>query len=183
MKKIDYETMAKHYLSICSKISNTAYEAQKNDKTKEDAKKDYDDMYWSFDRAKSRANDVLEMKKWWNEPDFEHYGLEQLSSARYRIEHFLDDCRLAYPDCCYTYDKYDNIIIDYYEPIRLSRDPDHETAWNKYYKLNHKRIMINLGLKHDIKDAYSYVDEDERWIIDKMMDLFKQLTGYEEDYE
>ena len=138
-------------------------------------------MYWSFDRAISRANDVLAMHKYWNEPDFEHYGLEQLSSTRHRIEGFLDDCLLNYPDCCYTFDKYDDIIIDYYKPIRLEGGQEHHEKWEKYYKLNHKRVMINYGLVHELNEAYNYVNGDEKSIIDEMMELCKKLDGYDEE--
>ncbi|WP_405285931.1 hypothetical protein [Methanobrevibacter sp.] len=178
---IDYENIAKFYLKICSTISKTIYESKKNEETQEDAKKDFDSMYWSFDRATSRANDVLEMHKYWNEHDFEHYGLEQLSSTRHRIEHFLDDCLLNYPDCCYTFDKYDDIIIDYYKPIRLEGGQEHHEKWKKYYNLNHKRVMINYGLVHELNEAYNYVNGDEKSIIDEMMELCKKLDGYDEE--
>lgn len=178
---IDYKSIAEFYLKICSTISKTIYEAEKNEETKDDAKKDFDSMYWSFDRAKSRAHDVLKMHKYWNEKDFEDYGLEQLSSTRHRIEHFLDDCLLTYPDCCYTFDKYDDIIITYYKPIRLKGGQEHHENWEKYYKLNHKRVMINYGLVRELKNAYDYVKDDEKPLIDEMMKLCVQLEGYDEE--
>lgn len=180
-KLIDYENIANFYLKICSTISKTIRNAMENEETKEAAEKDYDDMYWSFERATSRANDVLSMHKYWNEPDFEHYGLEQLSSTRHRIEHFLSNCLLNYPSCCYTFDKYDDIIIDYYQPIRLSGDSEHDVKWRKYYDLNHKRIMINYGLFHELQEAYYYVKENERAMIEEMIELCRQLEGYDEE--
>ena len=179
IQMIDYETIADFYLKICSTISKTIYEARKDEATKEAADTDFDNMYGSFERAKSRAHDVLKLKKYYTEPDFEYYGLEQLSSTRHRIEHFLEDSLLTYPDYCYTFNKYDDIIIDYYKPIRLKGE--HHESWEKYYKLNYKRVMINYGLIHDLKEAYDYVDEDEKPVIDEMMRLCKKLDGYDEE--
>ena len=85
------------------------------------------------------------------------------------------------PDCCYTFDKYDDIIITYYKPIRLKGGQEHHENWEKYYKLNHKRVMINYGLVRELKNAYDYVKDDEKPLIDEMMKLCVQLDGYDEE--
>ncbi|MBO5476385.1 MAG: hypothetical protein J6A15_01360 [Clostridia bacterium] len=184
---IDYCEIAQYYMDIINDIGNmqnkiTGWKWREEPEPSEEllkkAKKDSSDCYWSFERAFDRAKDVQELIEFANEPDFATYALGNLRNTKSRIEGFLEDACLTYPE--YDLNKYDNILEDFYNAME-----HYEGATSKYYNINYIRTNINLGICHDVDHHYSLLSdfddeirEKDTKILDEIVELVKQLYGF-----
>ena len=188
---INYEMIVKHFLNIINKIEKTQndilYYKYKEisytptEKEIKKAKKDKDDCYWSFERAYDRAHMILKLLNYCDEKDFDCFALHNLNNTRSRINNFLKNAQLSYPNICYETGKYDDIIIDYYNDIK----DDYPDAVDKYFNLNYRQSACNLGIVHEIDSYYNlilkskdkYFEEDSKIILE-MIELTKKLSDF-----
>ena len=185
---IDYIEIANYFMDIINdihKIQNKITkwkwrdEPQPSEELLKKAKEDYSSYYWSFDRAYDRAKDVIDLIEFKNETDFAYFALSNLNNTKARIEGFLKDALLEYPN--YNLNKYDNILKDYYNKM-----DSYEDAVMKYTNIDYIRTNVNLGLCHDIDHQYDllsakYFDgirEENYKILDEIVALVKQLYGF-----
>ena len=197
---IDYQEITEYYIKLIKDINHILYTTEKNCDNPEDKKKindDYLKWYGSSDKAYYRIINILDMKDYYCEDDFMYYALEKLSDARHRIESYINDANplLDFKDI--DYKLYDVVVMDYYQPIRLSDDKEvrynKEVSFSKYNSISHRRVMINLGLIEEIesvKDSFRDSKDltlDEKYdnikILDEMKDLAVQLNGYVENFD
>ena len=188
--KIDYIEIADYFCSIINGISEvqskiTCWKWSEEPEPTVDllnkAKNDNSNCYWSFERAFNRAKNVKRLIEFENEPDFASFALDNLRNTQSRIEHFLKDSELEYPD--YDLHKYDYILKDYYEKMYY-----YDNATMKYTHIEYLRTNINLGICHDIDHCYELLSSDHLsdvqdreknfQILDEIVKLVKQLYGF-----
>ena len=144
MMKINYKELCDFYQDIIWKIFNCLNKDSPAVYDKENHNLKYSEEYLHaygyLQRAEWRLSDTEEMKKYWNEDDFVHFGLENLSNVRSRIEHYLKDTSFKFPECVYEYDKYDDIVKKYYSPLRY--DDYHDERFTYYMNLHYHEGQI-----------------------------------------
>lgn len=155
LNNIDYNEIADFYWNIIStiykEINKGTHEPYWNKESKSMIYSDeYLNAYGYLQRAEWRYDDIKEMKDYYNEDYFYFFGLENLSSIRHRIEHYLEDTTFQFPQEVYDYKKYDELIIDLYGPIRLNINNINSKHYNYYYNILHKQVMADT-IKCDIK--------------------------------
>lgn len=200
-KDIPYTEIVEYYLKSINDISNIIYHTQKQyDKNTEEwqaIESSYLSWYGSKEKAYYRIKEILDMKEYYVEEDFQYWALEKCSDARHRIQHYLDDATSLLDFSTVEYTKYDDIVMDYYQPIRLNFEGEfsreRSQAFEKYSSISHRKTMINLGLVYEIdsvresidhsKDLTSTEKRQQKNILDKILKLVKQLKGYDEDYD
>ena len=170
-REIDYEEICKHYWSIYFLISKTVSNIRWNDDLimgKSEVSDEILDKYnkesmrmrgW-LERGTWRLGDLEGMLEYKDEYYFFYFAMNALSSMRHRFEEYLEDTDLEFPDDVYTYTKYDDIVMDYYQPIRLGRGKkyhklreEQDKYWHYYYELMHRKSNYEW-VKNDIFDAY-----------------------------
>lgn len=124
--------------------------------------KEYLHAYSYLQKAMWRLNDTVEMEPYYAEDDFKHYGLENLSDVLYRIEGYLDDTDKRFPDNCYEYNDYDDIIIEYKTVIK--KTDNHGVLFGKYRELHHRMVQLKL-IDSEIKMLQSSADLLKRKMI------------------
>lgn len=187
--EINYVEMVDYFCDIINSISRVQNDitgwkyrekAEPSQELIKKAEKDSSDCYWSFDRAYYRARDVAELIDLKDEPDFASFALANLNNTKSRIEGFLKDAELDYPD--YDLNKYDDILVDYYKSMH-----EYSGAVMKYVHIGYLRSAINLGLCHEIDNCYTlsaekYFDDNVREvnyaILDEIVQLVKKLYGF-----
>ncbi len=188
MNDINYIEIAEFFMDIINDIHKqqneiTGWKWREQEKPSDEllkqAEQDHSDCYWSFDRAFDRARDVISLIDFKDEPDFSYFAISNLRNTKSRIENFLKDALLKYPD--YQLDKYDDILEDYYNTME-----HYEDAVMKYTNIDYLRTNVNLGICHDVDHHYTllaekYFDdirEENYAILDKIVELVKQLYGF-----
>ena len=98
-------------------------------------------------------NDIDEMKNYFKDDNFFYFAMNNLSSARHRISSYLKNTSLKFEDnSIYDYKKFDDIIIDYFQPIRLNHNLYNEShKWYVYYN----DLCDNIALKNYVLDEIS----------------------------
>ena len=124
--------------------------------------KEYLHAYSYLQKAMWRLNDTVEMEPYYAEDDFKHYGLENLSDVRYRIEGYLEDTTKRFPDNCYEYNQYDPIINEYKTVIKKS--DNHGVLFGKYRELHRRMVQLKL-IDSEIKMLQSSADLLKRKMI------------------
>lgn len=141
--EINYKKISTYYHEIISYILYTSKEY------------DYDEYlnaYSYLERAIWRLNEIQEMSDFYNEKDFFYFGMENLSNARHRIQHYLEDTETElFNDL--KYKKYDGLVIDYYQPIRLNQNrlEENHNKWEYYWEL-HNTAQLKQSIKEDCKE-------------------------------
>ena len=81
------------------------------------------------------------MGDYYDEENFEYFGLEHLSDARYRIEDYLKESNSLFmnDEIVQNYTYYDDIIIDYYQSIGLN---------NNYFMYYQKILYRDSNISH-----------------------------------
>ena len=197
MRDIDYRKITDYYSNIISYIlNNLSYTGLKyntegihTNHTKEEYEAEYLNAYGYLERAEWRLSEVKEMKDFYNEHDFFYFGLENLSSARHRIQHYLEDTDWnIFEDL--DYKQYDELVIDYYQPIRLTDDEElrqkSSTAWKYYWELN-STAMVKQYLLDDcdeiikrISEFKEYLDNEDYNVLSanqEILDSFEDCTS------
>lgn len=144
--------------------------------------KEYLHAYSYLQKAMWRLNDTVEMEPYYAEDDFKHYGLENLSDVRLRIEGYLDDTTKRFPDTCYEYNQYDLIINEYKTVIKKS--DNHGVLFGKYRELHHRMVQLKL-IDSEIKMLQSSADLLKRKMIkckfidddDSMLDVVDNIIS------
>lgn len=143
--KINYEEISRFYRNIIhyifNEIENIApirWDEQSNQPIYSD---EYKLAYSYLDKAIWRLDDVLKMSDYYDEEDFEYFGLEHLSDARYRIADYLNEepnSLFVNDEIVQNYTHYD-IIIDYYQSIGFN---------NNYFKYYQKILYRDSNISH-----------------------------------
>lgn len=197
----DYEAMTEYYLNVIHEISQIIYNTKQEYGEDTDEYKEIDNSYlyeWytSKEKASYRLSPILDMKDYYTNDDFQYYALEKCSEARHRIQSYLEKATPLLDFKNIDYKRYDSIVMDYYQPLRLSDDEtiqkNRNQSFYKYDKIEYRRCMINLGLieeiktvKNAIKDSQDLTPQEkehEYQILKQIQDLTQQLNGYKEDY-
>ena len=191
--------MTDYYVGILKDISNIIYKTkQEYEKGSDEWQEIYsDDLDWyaSKEKAYYRLIEIYDMEDFYNEEDFQYWALEKFSEARHRISNYIKRSSSLLNFNNIDYKKYDDIVIDYYQPIRLTSDGEilkvKEYSWGKYRSISYLRTIVNLGLLKDIEDIREHIaetrflseDEKERnlKVLDDMFELSKNIIGYKED--
>lgn len=199
LREIDYEKITKDYMSIINMISKIIHDTQRRySKGSEEyniIESDFLDWYGSSDKAYYRISDILDMSDFFDEEDFQYFALEKLSDARHRIESYIKRSSDLLDFNSINYKVYDDIVMDYYQPIRLSDDKDvrrrSQDSFKKYNGIIHRRIMINFGLLREIESVKeSFVEskdlsdseiEDNLTILNNIYLFATKLNGYSKD--
>ena len=166
--EINYEEISRFYRNIIhyifNEIENVApirWDEQSNQPVYSD---EYKFAYDYLNKAIWRLDDVLKMSDYYDEENFEYFGLEHLSDARYRIEHYLEDSNNLFINdkIVQNYTHYDDIVIDYYQPIRL--DNDYFIYYQKilYGDSNISHIQFEIDeLKQNVEMLQNSVDHSD----------------------
>lgn len=166
--EIDYEKIARFYQNIIhyifeeiEKVTPTEWNDKEN---RFIYSEEYHNAYGYFQKAIWRLGDVFQMKDYYDEENFEDFGLEHLSDARHRIEHYLesDDTKISFAndEIVQNYTHYDDVIIDYYQPIRLNRNVHHD------YFMYYQKILYRDS---DISHIQSEIDH-LKWNLEMLQD-------------
>lgn len=178
--KIEYKELCDFYGKIIKKIFNclnndspAVYDEENHNFKYSD---EYLNAYGYLQRAEWRLWDTEEMESYWNNDDFVHFGLENLCNVRNRIEHYLDDTTFKFPDCVYTYKKYDKIVKDYYLPLTM--ESCHDECFTYYMNLHyhegqivHIRYLID-NFNDNIHELLKFMNKKE--LLDKLK--YKELN-------
>ena len=185
MKDIDYKKITDYYYDIILYIlNNLSYSRIKYDYTGEDFtptnhtedeyEAEYLNAYGYLQRAEWRLSEVDMMSDFYDETDFFYFGLENLSSARHRIQHYLENTEWdIFNDL--NYKQYDDLVMDYYQPIRLGK-----SGWEEYYEVSHDKWKYYWKL-HSIVQLTKYLREDCVEIINKLTKFVEYID--EMDYD
>ena len=179
--KIDYQGISKYYRGIISYIlNNLSYAGLKyNDDvirtnhTREEYEAEYLNAYGYLQRAEWRLSELDLMTDFYNEPDFFYFGLNNLSSARHRIQHYLEDTEWGIFDDL-DYNRYDDLVMDYYQPIRLGHE-----GFEKYYNESGDKWDYYYGLLGTAQ-LKQYLKEDCVEIVNRLNKFMEYLDT--EDY-
>lgn len=182
--KINYEEISRFYRNIIhyifNEIENVApirWDEQSNQPVYSD---EYKLAYDYLNKAIWRLDDVLKMGDYYDEENFEYFGLEHLSDARYRIEHYLEDSNNLFINdkIVQNYTYYDDIVIDYYQLIRL--DNDYFMYYQKilYRDSNISHIQFEIDeLKQNVEMLQNSVDHSD-YLVNKstIQSIIKELN-------
>lgn len=173
-KTIDYKRISDYYKSIilyilnnlsyaCAVEYNNDSEYIRTDYSKEEYEEEYLNAYSCLERATWRLSELDEMTDFYNEENFFYFGMNNLSSARHRIEHYLENTSWnIFNDL--DYHKYDDLVIDFYQPIRLGElGYEASEKWRYYWDL------------HGTAQMKQYLIEDCNEIIGKLNNFVDYL--------
>lgn len=161
--EIDYKNISNFYSTIILKIF---HELSKTYSVGDDG--EFDDeflnAYGYLQKATWRLNDIDEMTDFFNDEGFFYFAMNNLSSARHRIGSYLKDTEWKFEDkIIYDYQKFDDIVMDYFQTIRLNHNLYNENhKWYVYYN----DLCDNIALK--------------RYVLDEISDLKRCLDFLEE---
>jgi hypothetical protein len=195
---LDYEAMTEYYVDIIRNISDIIYNTkQKYEKDSEEyteIESSYLEWYASKEKAYYRIIRILDMKEYYTNDDFQYWALEKCSEARHRIQRYIEDATKLLDFTNINYTKYDSIVMDYFQPIRLNFDEECEKKkrkeYNKYDSIQYRKTIINNGLVfelenvkeaiQDSKDLSENEKKEQYLILNNIMELTKKLKGYDE---
>lgn len=182
--EINYEEISRFYRNIIHYIFNeieniapTRWDEQSNQPIYSD---EYKLAYSYLDKAIWRLDDVLKMSDYYDEEDFEYFGLEHLSDARYRIADYLNEesnSLFVNDEIVQNYTHYD-IIIDYYQSIGFNNN-----YFNYYQKIlyrdsNISHIQFEIDeLKQNVGMLQNSVDRSD-YLVNKstIQSIIKELN-------
>lgn len=183
--EINYEEISRFYRNIIhyifNEIENIApirWDEQSNQPVYSD---EYELAYGYLNKAILRLDDVLKMSDYYDEENFEYFGLEHLSDARYRIEDYLKDSNSLFmnDEIVQNYTHYDDVIIDYYQSIGLNNN------YFMYYQkilyrdsnISHIQFEIN-ELKQNVEMLQNSVDHSD-YLVNKstIQSIIKELNN------
>lgn len=182
--EINYEEISRFYRNIIHYIFNeieniapTRWDEQSNQPVYSD---EYKLAYSYLHKAIWRLDNVLKMSDYYDEEDFEYFGLEHLSDARYRIADYLNEesnSLFVNDEIVQNYTHYD-IIIDYYQSIGFNNN-----YFNYYQKIlyrdsniSHIQFEIN-ELKQNVRMLQNSVDRSD-YLVNKstIQSIIKELN-------
>lgn len=182
--EINYEEISRFYRNIIHYIFNeieniapTRWDEQSNQPIYSD---EYKLAYSYLDKAIWRLNDVLKMSDYYDEENFEYFGLEHLSDTRYRISDYLNENSnnlFINDEIVQSYTHYD-IIIDYYQSIGFNNN-----YFNYYQKIlyrdsNISHIQFEIDeLKQNVRMLQNSVDRSD-YLVNKstIQSIIKELN-------
>lgn len=170
MSNINYEEIGGYYGKIIDEIFNCLWEDTPPSYDKENCNwtgysEEYLNAYGYLQKAEWRLNDINEMKKYWDNEDYVHFGLENLHEVRFRIGEYLEHTSFKFQDWVYDYKKYDKIVIDKYSTLKSER---HHGIFKKYADLMCKesvidsiKFVVTKDFKADIEELLGLINDDE----------------------
>lgn len=150
------------YHKICETVSTDTYgeHYELYDTVSSEEKKEHENEHMRIrgylERGVWRLGYVEDMLNYSDKNEFFYYAMECLSSMRHRLQHYLENTHWKFPEEVYNYTKYDDLIIDYYQPIRLGEGKFHKLQgerdywWEYYHDLHHRKVIY-----------YSMIDDIE----------------------
>ena len=156
---LPYDEMCKYYSNIMSKIFEEIEKEQPTeylDNFKAKYGEEYLEAYGWLQKAEWRLGEVMSMNKHYDEPEFKHFALENLSNIQHRIDSYLKETDFNFSDEVYDYHQYDDIVA---ERMEMIHDPDHHKYWNYYYTLHGREQKID------------YFQIERKWVITNLEDL------------
>lgn len=182
--EINYEEISRFYRNIIHYIFNeieniapTRWDEQSNQPIYSD---EYKLAYSYLDKAIWRLDDVLKMSDYYDEENFEYFGLEHLSDARYRIADYLNEesnSLFVNDEIVQNYTHYDNVIIDY------CQSGFNNNYFNYYQKIlyrdsNISHIQFEIDeLKQNVRMLQNSVDRSD-YLVNKstIQSIIKELN-------
>lgn len=182
--EINYEEISRFYRNIIHYIFNeieniapTRWDEQSNQPVYSD---EYKLAYSYLHKAIWRLDNVLKMSDYYDEENFEYFGLECLSDARYRIADYLNENSnnlFINDEIVQNYTHYD-IIIDYYQSIGFNNN-----YFNYYQKIlyrdsNISHIQFEIDeLKQNVGMLQNSVDRSD-YLVNKstIQSIIKELN-------
>lgn len=182
--KINYEEISRFYRNIIhyifNEIENIApirWDEQSNQPVYSD---EYELAYDYLNKAIWILDDVLKMSDYYDEENFEYFGLEHLSDARYRIEDYLKDSNSLFmnDEIVQNYTYYDNVIIDYYQSIGLNNNYFMYYQKILYRDSNISHIQFEIDeLKQNVEMLQNSIDHSD-YLVNKLtiQSIIKELN-------
>lgn len=182
--EINYEEISRFYRNIIHYIFNeieniapTRWDEQSNQPVYSD---EYKLAYSYLHKAIWRLDNVLKMSDYYDEENFEYFGLECLSDARYRIADYLNEesnSLFVNDEIVQNYTHYDDVIIDY------CQSGLNNNYFNYYQKIlyrdsNISHIQFEIDeLKQNVRMLQNSVDRSD-YLVNKstIQSIIKELN-------
>lgn len=134
--KVDYKEVCKFYWSIIVKIYDYCRDEGK-----------YLDAYGYLQKAEWRLDEVEDMWKYYDEPNFKYFALDNFCNVRNRIESYIGSVEDTLPEEVYEFKKYDYI----YEGFKIGSE-------NLKFVRKYRRIMYKESKISALKSCCSKLD-------------------------
>lgn len=183
--EINYEEISRFYRNIIhyifNEIENIApirWDEQSNQPVYSD---EYKLAYSYLHKAIWRLDNVLKMSDYYDEENFEYFGLEHLLDARYRISDYLNDesnSLFVNDEIVQNYTHYDDVIIDYYQSIGLNNNYFNYYQKKLYRDSNISHIQFEIDeLKQNVRMLQNSVDRSD-YLVNKstIQSIIKELN-------
>lgn len=160
---IPFKEMVKYYSKITSAIYNEIEEVfptKHKGLCKTVYSEEYKNAYGWLQRADWRLAETESMRKYYTEPEFKYYGLENLSNVHHRIEGYLKNTEFKFTESVTDYHKYDDIIA---ERMDMVHDPDFHKYFNYYLRL------------HDFEQFHESIGLDKHWLISDLESFERRI--------
>lgn len=182
--EINYEEISRFYRNIIHYIFNeieniapTRWDEQSNQPVYSD---EYKLAYSYLHKAIWRLDNVLKMSDYYDEENFEYFGLEHLLDARYRIADYLNEesnSLFVNDEIVQNYTHYDDVIIDY------CQSGLNNNYFNYYQKIlyrdsNISHIQFEIDeLKQNVRMLQNSVDRSD-YLVNKstIQSIIKELN-------
>lgn len=167
-KEINYKEICNFYWNIYHKINKIVSDTRWGEDVTHPIPDEVIDKYeketlnidgW-LERGAWRLGDLEDLLEYSDDKYFFYYAMNNLSNMRHRLEKYFEDTSWEYPTSLLEeYKKYDDIVMDYYQPIRLNQGEYHklreeQSYWLDYY---HNLLYRKSGykwIKHDLSVLY-----------------------------
>ena len=185
--EINYKKICEYYRNIIINIFNqlSFYNLTGGDKINTET--EYLNAHSYLQKASWRLDELDTMLGFSDRVSFFWFAMENLSSARHRIEHYFENTEWEFNEP-FNYKEYDDLVLDYYQPFRTDTTHfDERYKWWQYYwdleskvqLVNYIKEDINL-LKDNVNILEEYInkeyDELEEEELDKISDLLTDLN-------
>lgn len=184
---IDYKKICEYYRNIIIDIFNQLSFYNLTGEDKSNTETEYLNAYGYLQRASWRLDELDTMLCFSNEVSFFWFAMENLSSARHRIEHYLENTEWEFTEP-FNYKEYDDLVLDYYQPFRT--DDAHfdkgSKWWQFYWDLESKVQLVNYikedinALKDNVNILEDYINKDYEDLdeerLDRVCDLLSELN-------
>lgn len=187
LKEIDYKKICDYYSRVISDIYGQLRFYNLDGEERRNTEAEYLNAYGYLQRASWRLDELDTMIEFSKEVSFFWFAMENLSSARHRIEHYLEDSEWDFKEP-FKYKEYDDLVLDYYQPFRTDDEHYEEgQKWWKYYWILESKVQLVKYMKEDIDELqnnlikleeyisndYDKVDED---YLNKISELLSDLN-------
>lgn len=175
---IDYREIHDYYVDVINRIYNELSSYTDTGEKKENAetiREEYMNAYGYLQRAGWRLDELDTMMEFKDEENFFWFAMNNLSSARHRIEHYLNNTNWVFKGD-FDYKKYDNIVMDYYQPFRTGDAFSYDNSrWWEHYWILESKVQTVKYLKEDIRELEGNVGLLEDYVSKPYEDMSGEL--------